>query len=94
MHILNITLQSVAALLAIGMLGFWIIKRHIIPENILQFLAVLAIEIALPCIVFANIINYAIFPIILYQLVAISYLVVGVFGYCPDIEPGHDVCFA
>jgi predicted permease len=57
MHIFNITLQSVAALLAIGLLGFWIIKRHIIPENILQFLAVLAIEIALPCIVFANIIT-------------------------------------
>ena len=57
MHIFNITLQSVAALLAIGLLGFWIIKRHIIPEHILQFLAVLAIEIALPCIVFANIIT-------------------------------------
>jgi len=57
MHIFNITLQSVATLLAIGFLGFWIIKRHIIPENILQFLAVLAIEISLPCIVFANIIT-------------------------------------
>ena len=58
MHIFNITFQSVAALLAIGLLGFWIIKRHLIPENILQFLAVLAIEIALPCIVFANIITH------------------------------------
>jgi hypothetical protein len=57
MHVFNITLQSVAALLAIGLLGFWIIKRRIIPENILQFLAVLAIDIALPCIVFVNIIN-------------------------------------
>jgi predicted permease len=57
MHIFNVTLQSVAALLAIGVLGFWIIKRNIIPENILRFLAVLAIEIALPCIVFANIIT-------------------------------------
>jgi predicted permease len=57
MHVFNITLQSVAALLAIGVLGFWIIKRHIIPENILQFLAVLAIEIALPCIIFSNIIT-------------------------------------
>ncbi len=55
MHIFNITLQSVAALLAIGVLGFWIIKRHIIPGTVLQFLAILAIEIALPCIVFANI---------------------------------------
>jgi len=57
MHVFNITLQSVVALLVIGLIGFWIIKRHIIPENILQFLAVLAIEIALPCIVFANIIT-------------------------------------
>jgi predicted permease len=57
MHFFNITLQSVIALLAIGVLGFWIIKRHIIPQNILQFLAVLAIEIALPCIVFSNIIT-------------------------------------
>ena len=57
MHIFNVTLQSVAALLAIGVLGFWIIKRNIIPENILRFLAVLAIDIALPCIVFVNIIT-------------------------------------
>jgi predicted permease len=57
MHVFNVTLQSVTALLVIGLIGFWIIKRHIIPENILQFLAVLAIEIALPCIVFANIIT-------------------------------------
>jgi malate permease and related proteins len=57
MDIFNITLQSVAALLAIGLLGFWIIKRRIIPENILRFLAVLAIEIALPCIVFVNILT-------------------------------------
>jgi predicted permease len=57
MHIFSVTLQSVAALLAIGVLGFWIIKRNIIPENILRFLAVLAIDIALPCIVFVNIIT-------------------------------------
>jgi predicted permease len=56
MHIFNITLQSVTALFVIGLVGFWIIKRNIIPENILQFLAILAIEIALPCIIFANII--------------------------------------
>lgn len=57
MHVFNVTFQSVVALLVIGLIGFWIIKRHIIPEHILQFLAVLAIEIALPCIVFANIIT-------------------------------------
>jgi predicted permease len=57
MHVFNITLQSVTALLAIGVLGFWIIKRQIIPEHMLRFLAILAIDIALPCIVFANIIT-------------------------------------
>jgi len=56
-HIFNVTLQSVAALLAIGVLGFWIIKRNIVPENILRFLAILAVEIALPCIVFVNLIT-------------------------------------
>lgn len=57
MHIFNITFQSVSALLAIGVLGFWIIKRHIIPDDILRFLAILAIDIALPCVVFSNIIT-------------------------------------
>jgi malate permease and related proteins len=56
MQIFNVTFQAVAALLAIGVVGFFIVKRRIIPENILQFLAILAIDIALPCIVFSNII--------------------------------------
>jgi predicted permease len=57
MDIFNITFQSVTALLAIGVLGFWIIKRHILPDDILRFLAILAIDIALPCVVFSNIIT-------------------------------------
>lgn len=57
MHVFNITFQSVTALLAIGVLGFWIIRRHIIPDDILRFLAILAIDIALPCVVFSNIIT-------------------------------------
>jgi len=56
MNIINVAFQSVAVLLIIGLLGFWIIKRNILPQNILQILGVLAIDIALPCIVFANII--------------------------------------
>ena len=56
MHIFNVVFQSVVALLGIGILGFWIIKRGIIPENVLGFLATLAIDIALPSIVFANVI--------------------------------------
>jgi len=57
MHIFNITFQAVAALLAIGLLGFWIIKRNIIPADILRFLSILAIQIALPSIVFATVIT-------------------------------------
>lgn len=56
MDIFIIIAESVAVLLAVGVLGFWIIGRGIIPENILGFLSILAIDIALPSIVFANII--------------------------------------
>lgn len=55
MDIFIIVTESVAALLGVGVLGFWIIRRRIIPENILGFLSILAIDIALPSIVFANI---------------------------------------
>ncbi len=55
MNIFSIVLQSVLALIGIGVLGFWILKRGIIPENILSFLSRLAIDIALPCVVFAGI---------------------------------------
>ena len=55
MDILIITFQSVAALLGIGFFGFWIIAKKILPENLLGFLSVLAIDIALPCLVVANI---------------------------------------
>ncbi len=56
MDILLIVLQSVVALLGIGVLGFWILKRGIIPENVIGFLVRLAIEIALPSVIFSNII--------------------------------------
>lgn len=57
MNTFSIIFQSVVALLGIGVLGFWIIRRGVIPENILHFLAILAIDIALPSIVFSNIIS-------------------------------------
>lgn len=57
MNTFSIIFQSVVALLGIGVLGFWIIRREVIPENILHFLAILAIDIALPSIVFSNIIS-------------------------------------
>jgi predicted permease len=55
MDIFTIVLQSVLVLLGIGVIGFWITRRGIIPENVLGFLSRLAIDIALPCMVFASI---------------------------------------
>ena len=51
------TFESVAVLLGIGVLGFWIIRRRILPGDILGFLSPLALDIALPCLIFANIIQ-------------------------------------
>jgi malate permease and related proteins len=51
------TFESVAVLLGIGVLGFWIIRRRILPGDILGFLSPLALDIALPCLIFANIVK-------------------------------------
>jgi predicted permease len=50
-----VVLESVLVLLGIGVIGFWIARRGIIPENVLGLLTRLAIDIALPCMVFASI---------------------------------------
>jgi malate permease and related proteins len=55
MNVLLITFQAVAALLGIGVLGFWIIGRRRVPSNALGLLNSIAIDIALPCLVLANI---------------------------------------
>ena len=55
MNIFVVVLQSVLILMAIGVIGFWIARRDLIPENILAFLSRLAIDIALPCMVFSSI---------------------------------------
>src|SRR4030065_2347696 len=57
MDIFAVVLQAVLVLLGIGVIGFWITRRGIIPENILGFLSRLAIDIALPCMVFASIMS-------------------------------------
>lgn len=51
------TLQAVLALLGIGLLGFWIIGRKRVPSDTLAFLSSLAIDIALPLLVVANLIS-------------------------------------
>lgn len=50
------TFESVAVLLGIGIIGFYIIKKQILPGNILNILSPLALEIALPSLVFARIV--------------------------------------
>lgn len=57
MDIFVIVLQSVLILLGIGAIGFWVTRRGVIPENVLGFLSRLAIDIALPCLVFASIMS-------------------------------------
>ena len=51
------TLESVAVLLGIGILGFWIIRKRILPGDILGFLSPLALDIALPSLIFVTIIR-------------------------------------
>ena len=55
MNIFVLTLESVVALLGIGLLGFWIIQKRMVPENIFSFLSPLVLDIALPCLVFTSI---------------------------------------
>jgi len=57
MDIFIVVLQSVLVLLGIGVIGFWITRRGIMPEQIHSFLSRLAIDIALPCMVFSSILT-------------------------------------
>lgn len=50
-------LESVGVLLGLGALGFYIIGRRIMPGNVLGFLSPLALDIALPCLIFVSIIQ-------------------------------------
>ncbi|MFO7821772.1 MAG: AEC family transporter [Lentisphaeria bacterium] len=51
------TLQSITILLVIGILGFVLISRRIMAQEVLQSLSRLAIEFALPCLAFYKIIT-------------------------------------
>jgi len=51
------TFESVAVLLGIGLIGFYIIKKKILPGKILSVLSPLALEIALPSLIFARILT-------------------------------------
>ncbi|MBS3741278.1 MAG: AEC family transporter [Candidatus Cloacimonetes bacterium] len=51
------TFESVAILLGIGLVGFYIIRRNMIPAKVLSMLSPLALEIALPSLIFVDIIT-------------------------------------
>jgi hypothetical protein len=51
------TFESIAVLLGIGFIGFWIIRKKIIPEQALGTLLPLALDIALPSLIFINIVT-------------------------------------
>jgi len=48
-------LEAVLVLLGIGTIGFWVARRNVIPESVQGFLIQLAVNIALPCLVFSSI---------------------------------------
>jgi malate permease and related proteins len=55
MEVFLITFQAVAALLGIGVLGFWIIGRKKVPSSVLALLTSISIDIALPCLILSSI---------------------------------------
>lgn len=58
MNIAITVFESVVVLLGIGVIGFFIMSRKIIAENILGSLSSLALDIALPSLIFVNILLY------------------------------------
>ncbi len=57
-QILLTTFEAVALLLGIGTIGMLIMGRRIMPEEAMGILSILALEIALPCLVFVNILQH------------------------------------
>jgi predicted permease len=57
MNIFVSAFQAVAMLLFIGVIGAWMITRKMVKENFFSLLSPLALEVALPALIFTNIIN-------------------------------------
>jgi len=57
MNLFLIAFESVFILLGIGIIGFWIVKSKIVPITLLRSLSPLALDIALPSIIFIDIIS-------------------------------------
>ncbi len=47
--------EAVAVLLGIGLLGFSLLSRRVLPGEALRFLSILALDVSLPCLVFVRI---------------------------------------
>jgi len=47
----------VTVILGLGLLGFFVVRRNILPESVLSVITPLVINIALPCMVFHNIVR-------------------------------------
>jgi predicted permease len=56
MELIITTFESVALLLGLGMLGFWMLSRRILFGEAISFLSTLALDIALPSLVFVNVV--------------------------------------
>lgn len=60
MDVMLVTFQAVAALLGIGLLGFWIIGRRRVTADTLGFLSSLSIDVAVPCLTLSSlVINFS-----------------------------------
>jgi len=57
MDLFTITFQSVIVLLGIGVFGFLIVQRKVVAGEALGALSSLALDLALPCLVFVNIVS-------------------------------------
>lgn len=57
MEIFLSILESVGVLLGLGMLGFYMIARRMMPGDLLGFLSPLVLEIALPSLIFVSIVK-------------------------------------
>ncbi len=57
MNLFLITFESVFLLLGIGIVGFWIMRSRLLPQTVLKSLNPLALDIALPSLIFVDIVS-------------------------------------
>jgi predicted permease len=57
MNLFILTFESVAVLLGIGIVGYWIIKKRILKLNDLGLLSPLVLDVALPSLIFSRIVT-------------------------------------